>query len=164
MTFVILFALTTLVISSNSLPFTGGRIIGGGDTLGSQAPYMAAVHDANTDDHLNTFAAVIISPRYLLTAAHRIIGKQSSAITVSVGLTERKGKLPSELAIKRYIIHEKYRDFHNNIALIELVEPIQFVETIKIQPIALGLTHILNGVKAFAVGFNKYEVSKTMIN
>lgn len=155
------FAVTVLVISSNSQPHIRPRISGGEETEISKFPYLAEFRDAHSKKNTHICNAAIISPHYLLTAAQCIHWiSPPSDYTYSVGLSERQSEMPYILGVKNIIIHEKYRkyrDLIHDIALVETDEPIKF--NWKIKPIAIGRSFIDGGVEAVVSGFGRSYVS-----
>ena len=92
-----------LLIASSVKLMAQLRIVGGSAVDISQRPYQAAVFV----DGVFNGGGVIISSRYILTAAHVVNGYSSSRIRVSVGHTNLNLDY-NRLNVSKINVHEKY--------------------------------------------------------
>ncbi|KAF3847415.1 hypothetical protein F7725_020443 [Dissostichus mawsoni] len=122
--------------------FKTSRIVGGQDTEEGEYPWQVSLHIKNFG---HVCGATIISPRWLVTAAHcvqddgRTRYSQPGTWEVYLGLhIQRKiGSSVVKKNLKKIIPHPNYNEytFDNDIALMELDSPVTFSDYI--QPICL---------------------------
>ncbi|XP_039962180.1 serine protease snake [Bactrocera neohumeralis] len=100
-------------------------IVRGQAAAANEFPYMAAVGWVSNTDRSSAFfycAGVLISPNFVLTAAHCAgLGGQSPTV-VRIGGTNLTDPQTPNIPIKRIIVHPGYRSgsSYNDIALLEL--------------------------------------------
>ncbi|KAK5905067.1 hypothetical protein CesoFtcFv8_006572 [Champsocephalus esox] len=122
--------------------FKTSRIVGGQDTEEGEYPWQVSLHIKN---YGHVCGATIISPRWLVTAAHCVKDdgttrySQPGTWELYLGLhTQRKiGSSVVKKNLKQIIPHPNYNEytFDNDIALMELDSPVTFSDYI--QPICL---------------------------
>merc|ERR1712227_764492 len=80
----------------------------------------------------------IVSKKWIVTASHCVEGSSPSRIYVTVGLHDQKRRQgsPRDMVPKRFIMHPSCRFPKNDIALIELRDPIQYNRVTKAIPLA----------------------------
>ena len=126
------------------------RIIGGSTANITERPYQAAVFvDGDFEG-----GGVIISNRWILTAAHVVDGHSYSDIEVYFGSTNLNNA--SSVTARRVIIHEDYNDDlqTQDIALIELSSPISFSSTRQAIPLSTE-TNFARGTVATVSGWGR---------
>jgi len=102
------------------------RIVGGTLARPGEIPYQVSLQDIKTDHHF--CGAVILNEQYVLTAAHCLVNKNTSKVSVNVGMTNLR-KPHSIHLIESSYIHEEYdptNSWINDIALIKLKSPFSF--------------------------------------
>ncbi|XP_017786556.1 PREDICTED: mucin-3A [Nicrophorus vespilloides] len=123
-----------------------GRIVGGKASTFGEFPWQVLVRESTWLGLFtkNKCGGVLISNRYVMTAAHCQPGFLASLVTV-FGEFDISGELESKRAIsrnvKRVIVHRQYdpATFENDLALLELEHPVQFDQ--HIIPICLPRDH-----------------------
>ncbi|XP_055389208.1 serine protease SP24D-like [Condylostylus longicornis] len=111
-----------------------GRIVGGWDALPQQFPHQISLRIRGS----HTCGGSIISPTWILTAAH-CVGNNVYDYTVVAGSNQLSNGGVA-ITAKRIISHERYGNFQNDVALIELSSPLQYSSAI--QPIKLARTKV----------------------
>lgn len=147
-------------------PFESTPIINGGqDVQIESSPYMASLRELENILPRHLCGAVIVSDKYLLTAAQCFYSKQPDWFGVAVGTNTKSDKSVPDHNIKRIIVHELYDEFaapfKHDIALIELNEPLQFND--KIKAISINDTFFEGQVDAMTVGFGGFYVSNLLL-
>ncbi|XP_067625037.1 transmembrane protease serine 9-like [Eurosta solidaginis] len=146
--------------------FPDGRIVNGTSTVIEKYPFLVSLR-SRTGSH--SCGATIIAPRWILTAAHCVIGKIPSEMSLQFASTEVSAKSDNVLKVKRYTMHEDYRpnDAHaNDIALIELYG--QLVYNYKtIAPVTLPepnfeIPQVTEGVPGVLAGWGRLETGGTL--
>lgn len=131
------------------------RINGGQETEIELAPFMASLREGGDGNFKHLCGAVIISPKYLLTAAQCFYSEQVDWFGVTVGTNEKNDASVDIHSIKRIVVHEEYdafaAPFKHDIALIELDEPLKFSNRVNMIP--LNNTFFEGQVDAVAYGF-----------
>ncbi|XP_055625891.1 chymotrypsin-2-like [Toxorhynchites rutilus septentrionalis] len=117
------------------------RIVGGAQAARQQFPFVAALH---TQQGEQVCGAVIVSDRWILTAAHCTIGVRPHMLQVMVGSIDRTigGQLYD---VELIINHPDFNQFtlNNDIALLRTIRPIEMSTTV--QPIKMGESPVLDG-------------------
>jgi len=110
-------------------PPTPKPIINGQPTDISEVPWQVALVNANIVDDFDAqfCGGSIISERWLLTAAHCLIGKSSADIDVLPGITTLGQAGSTRIKVQQSISHPNFNGvtFDNDIALLKLSTPIQ---------------------------------------
>lgn len=110
-----------------------GRIVGGKGAAFGEFPWQVLVRESTWLGLFtkNKCGGVLISNRYVITAAHCQPGFLASLVAV-FGEFDISGELESKRSIsrnvKRVIVHRQYdpATFENDLALLELEHPVQF--------------------------------------
>nr|AAL04113.2 protease [Homarus americanus] len=136
------------------------RVIGGQEASEGEYPWMVY--------HKQGCGGTLIAPQWIVTAAHCYFGlSDPTSFPLTLGKTDLSDNSQDSLVLtpKKVHIHENYNNnnFKNDIALVELNEPVQFSSTI--QPMCLALNkNIKRGGKVVATGWgttkagtNKYS-------
>lgn len=158
----------------------GSRIVGGEIAPRGEYPWLARIQYYKSNKRFGFHCGgVLINDRYVLTAAHCIQSVPSSWTVYKIRFGEYDstedndcnfyderdcGNETRDILVASYYIHEDYFQEngadYNDIALIRLVEPVQF--TSYIQPICLPITDDLKkldtaGVKMTVAGWGQTE-------
>ncbi|KAM9365911.1 transmembrane protease serine 3 [Pholidichthys leucotaenia] len=117
---------TTLkCLDCGSRPQYSTRIVGGGVSKPGQFPWQVSL--LYRKEHL--CGGSIISPDWILTAAHCVYGFENSSLwAVHVGLTEQLIHGAQSLAVRTIVYHSRYRPkgLDHDIALMKLAKPLDF--------------------------------------
>ncbi|XP_066541688.1 ST14 transmembrane serine protease matriptase a [Hoplias malabaricus] len=122
-------------------PYKTSRIVGGQEATEGEWPWQVSLHIKNS---IHVCGASIISDRWLVTAAHCVQEdpkfklNQASSWEVYLGLHNQKQLEKAEKRLlKQIIAHPNYNEYtyDNDIALMELDQPVAFKESIR--PICL---------------------------
>nr|AAV84209.1 chymotrypsin [Culicoides sonorensis] len=125
-----------------------GRIVGGSNAALGQFPYQVSLR---TPSGFHFCGGSIYSNRWIVTAAHCIVGDSPSNVRVAVGtIYTGQGIIH---AVSRLTPHPNYNSnlLTNDIGLVQTSTTISFTTTV--QPIALGSTSVGGGVTAVASGW-----------
>lgn len=138
------------------------RINGGQEAQIEQFPYVASLRElGDTNQYKHLCGAVIISPKYLLTAAQCFYSQQVNWFGITVGTNKKNDETAPVYGIKRIVVHENYdaftAPFKHDIAFIELDQPLKFNE--RVNQIAINGTFFEDQVDAVTVGFGGVYVS-----
>lgn len=110
-----------------------GRIVGGKGATFGEFPWQVLVRESTWLGLFtkNKCGGVLISSRYVMTAAHCQPGFLASLVAVFGEFDisgDLESKRPVSRNVKRVIVHRKYdaATFENDLALLELEHPVQF--------------------------------------
>lgn len=142
------------------------RINGGQVIEIENVPFMASLREMHNVKSRHHCGAVIISPKYLLTAAQCFYSQQVDWFGIAVGTNIKNDEFVVTHRIKRIVVHEKYDEFaapfKNDIALIELNESLKTSEQVK--PIPINVTFYEGQIDAFTLGFGGFYVSVSFLH
>lgn len=138
------------------------RINGGQEAQIEEFPFVASLRElGDTNQYKHLCGAVIISPKYLLTAAQCFYSQQENWFGITVGTNKKNDETAVVHGIKKILVHEEYdaftAPFKHDIALIELDEPLKFNE--RVNQIAVNAVFLEDPVEAVTVGFGGVYVS-----
>lgn len=137
------------------------RINGGQDIKIETVPYVASLRETHNNKPRHHCGAVIISPKYLLTAARCFYSKEPDWFSVTVGSDKKNDETVVNHGINRILVHEEYDEFiapfKHDIALIELDQPLKLND--KVKTLAINTTFFEGHVTATAFGFGGFYVS-----
>ncbi|XP_058055202.1 serine protease SP24D-like [Anopheles bellator] len=127
------------------------RIVGGSIASEGQFPYQVALLRGSS----LSCGGSIIDARWVLTAAHCVYSGNAvvpaSAITVLAGTTNLNSGV--RRAVVRVVPHERYGNFRNDVALLQLQQPL--VTTATIRPIALRTSSVPTGSEVLISGWGR---------
>lgn len=139
---------------------TGGKIVGGEEIEISQAPYQVLLLEALGNDEANECGGSIISPNFILTAAHCTYGTNEKNWTVYAGsnilAAGEQYKVKKITNHPRYVAATKNYDF----ALMELATKMTLEDEVK-EVIELPARNdkIADGTAGFVSGWGDVEES-----
>ncbi|GJQ80474.1 hypothetical protein Trydic_g12371 [Trypoxylus dichotomus] len=104
------------------------RVVGGTDAADGAYPFMVSLR---TSSNIHFCGGTILNTRWILTAGHCMIGKDTSDVVAVVGTNTLKSKGIIRRTCK-IVIHPNYNDtnFSNDIAVIMVTTPFTFNGTI----------------------------------
>jgi len=136
---------------NESFDFGGNpRIVGGSEASPGMFPWQC-LYRATTG---GLCGCSVISPRWVLTAAHCTIGTPASRMRISMGITNRRRDIGQNFFVDLKIEHEDYNPstLENDIALLFLDRPATFnslVRNISIPPqgsdVTIGKSCVISG-------------------
>ncbi len=142
-------------------PFTAAaftKIVGGQPSLFNQWPWMVALVRNGPDNYNGQFCGgSLISPTWVVTAAHCVKGEVPGNIRVVAHVLDLKNDRGQSLAVKRIIIHPKFYIVtadeneipYNDVALVQLQKP---VSTARVLSLYTGSSALVN-VNATVIGW-----------
>ncbi|MCL4156527.1 UNVERIFIED_CONTAM: hypothetical protein GTU68_059876, partial [Idotea baltica] len=137
------------------------RIVGGTEADENEYPWLAQLITTGRSSYFFCGGS-LISPEYVLTAAHCVQGDRPNDIQVVLGSHDRSESETSSITVdvEEIIVHESYnsRTYVNDIALIKLSDPVTFTE--EISPVCLPFSYQsldITGETATASGWGTLE-------
>jgi len=138
------------------------RIFGGTNTTVNEYPWMVRVRSSYTPNSYGLCGGSLMSDRWIITAAHCVtdeINGDPYKITVELGQHDANTKA-MEITRLKSVVHEQYPNdgrLVNDIALLELEDPIDFSENPHIRPICLpsNSREDYTGSKATVAGWGR---------
>ncbi|XP_076061281.1 trypsin-1-like [Oratosquilla oratoria] len=134
------------------------RIVGGTATEVNEYPWQVGLLPSSGTRPF--CGGTIINSKYIVTAAHCVDGDDPSDIRVVVGehdyTSVSETDVTKRLSVKSIKVHENYNSntFDNDIAIIELEEPIDFPSNNKIAPVCMpDTTTDYSNVEAIVSGW-----------
>ncbi|KAM4026341.1 serine protease 33-like [Anomaloglossus baeobatrachus] len=121
-------------------PQVTGRIVGGTDAVEGQWPWQVSLMHWEEDDFFHTCGGSLISPQWVLTAAHCLNddpNKRNYIVILGAHELQRPNFNQAKHGLETLIIHENYEKNQSNwdIALVKLDRPVPYTKYI--QPICL---------------------------
>lgn len=134
------------------------RIVGGLEARLGQFPHQISMRYYSR----HICGGSIITPTYVLTAAHCIDRKDPKHFVIIAGSVRLSdgGTAYDVSALKKHE-HYRHRHLHNDIGLVSVKTPIKFSENVK--PIAYAKDFIGGGKKAISSGWGRTKVSIPII-
>jgi secreted trypsin-like serine protease len=115
-----------------------GFIVGGQQARPYEFPWQASIRRKATNSHF--CGGIIISERWVLTAAHCMDGETAALVSVVVGDWQRTAEstVRQTLNVESFFVHELYntRTSENDISVIKLASDIAFSEDVA--PVCAG--------------------------
>ncbi|XP_037942536.1 serine protease SP24D-like [Teleopsis dalmanni] len=152
--FAVIFVVLASVYCVSGIPFST-RVVGGADAEVGQFPHQVSLQ---REDASHTCGGSILNENFILTAAHCVVVGAGiepyppKYFQVRVGSIQRStgGKL---LKIKRIIVNKEYGNFLNDVALLELEEPLVWTDNIK--PIQMAEEEVPSGEDVIVSGWGR---------
>ncbi|XP_046753164.1 transmembrane protease serine 9-like [Diprion similis] len=137
------------------------RVIGGYCMPITDRPFQALLLVRNKPK----CGAVVISKRWLLTAAHCVIGLSKKKFTVAVGSSKIGGLDQQSYAIDTIILHENFMfndiTMANDIALLRTLNPIEYSS--RVQPVVLNRVSPQPGDETVVSGFGVTNINNVSV-
>lgn len=139
-----------LSLSAASIVAESNRIASNDGILSDreQVPFQALIFRTISGSSTYKCGGAIVSKHHILTAAACVESLDRSQIYVTVHSNEK-------LLVKKITSHFLYSDKKNNIALLELAEPLKISPLV--QPIAFLSTDKLDDQEVIALGVNRSQ-------
>lgn len=154
----VIFALAVLVLTSSAE--YSSRIFGGYEAKPGQFPYQVSLRFYREPEGFGHFCGgSILTERFVLTAAHCVVNDLPK-LSVLVGTHSKENFNKKDLhAVKRKFVHEEFSasKMSNDIALLELENPLHFNDTV--QSIPLNAEFVDGGVDGVISGYGRTNVS-----
>ncbi|XP_030370394.1 chymotrypsin-2-like [Scaptodrosophila lebanonensis] len=137
--------------------YTTNRIVGGEEAAEGLAPYQISLQGMKSGHH--SCGGAIIDKRWIVTAAHCVIGKEASAFRVLTGTQNLQHNASRLYYPDKIVMHCNYkpRMYRNDIALLRLNESIVFdnaTQPVEFdhEPLAAGEKLLLTGWGTMSLG------------
>ena len=138
----------------------GGRVIGGKDATAGEWPWQAKLETKNSGF---TCGGSLITPEWIMTAAHCISNKDPKTYRVTLGdLNRQKPEVTEQkFTVKRVKVHPDYNSpvpINNDIALLELTRPATITSFVNTVCLPRDSDVVPIGTKCYISGNVKCEV------
>lgn len=128
-----------------------GRIVGGEDAPNDAAPYQCSLQESKT----HSCGCAILTQKWLLTASHCVFRSNANSLEILVGTNDLKNG-GTYYKVERYVTHEEYRRFANDIAVIRVQGKIEFNS--RVQAIELSSDEVPDGEEVTLTGWGDLSV------
>lgn len=136
------------------------RIVGGQKAEHATYPWMFSIQ-TSSNKRLTHCGATLVSPQFLMTAAHCVSPKERYEEIYEVTIDKVPGSLTSSTPwIEKWIVHPKYQkkdNYEYDLALLRLSHPVQGVT-----PVNLPASQPTTNVLAQAIGWGATQPDKTL--
>lgn len=130
-----------------------GRIVGGRDAQVGDAPYQCSIQESK----IHSCGCSIISDKWTLTASHCVIRRNANALEILVGTNDLSNG-GTYYKVERYVTHEEYRWFANDIAVIRVQGKIEFNNHVQPISISPAFNDIKDGDELILTGWGNLKV------
>ncbi|XP_055640672.1 trypsin-4-like [Toxorhynchites rutilus septentrionalis] len=135
------------------------EIVGGSLAKISSMPFLVSVSNSKAQHFCG---GAIISPSWVVTAAHCVVGKSAGEIFVRAG-SQYKGRGGQLRNVSSIVVHEEFDVFTANdrdIALLELEPPLELGDNVHSVPMADSRDHFGTGEMCLIGGWGVIEYPK----
>ncbi|KAK5850786.1 hypothetical protein PBY51_001633 [Eleginops maclovinus] len=133
------------------------RVVGGVNATAGSWPWQVSMHSTSSRTHF--CGGTLVSNQWILTAAHCIISNILSSYTLYLGRETQSGPNVHEVSstVSKIIVHPDYNNkrFNNDIALIELSNPVTFNDYIRPVCLASNSSQFHNSTSCWATGWGQ---------
>jgi len=128
------------------------RVIGGKYVENAAWPWQAMLMYQNRP----RCGGSLISPEWILTAAHCVNRKSAGGFKIVLGHHSRRVSLAQQIAVSKIIIHPSYRpEYYHDIALMKLAKPAMITRTVKTVCVPEAGERPAPGTQCYITGYGK---------